>query len=123
MDDELNSRQRRALEGLLDGLNIQGAAAGAGVNRKTLSRWLSEPSFWQAYRTASDAGLQTAARRLAAQMDGAVDVLVAVRDDEDAPPGVRLRAAQLVIESGLRLLDAVDISERLAALEERLNHV
>lgn len=121
MNDELNSRQRRALEGLLDGLNIQGAAGRAGINRKTLSRWLSEPSFWQAYRTASDAGLQTAARRLAAQMDGAVDVLVAVRDDAGAPPGVRLRAAQLVIESGLRLLDAVDISERLAALEERLN--
>ena len=121
MDEVLNSRQRRAPEGVLDGMNIQGAAARAGINRKTLSRWLSEPSFWQAYRTASDAGLQTAARRLAAQMDGAVDVLVAVRDDEDAPPGVRLRAAQLVIESGLRLLDAVDISERLAALEDRLN--
>ncbi len=123
MDDGLNSRQRRALEGLLDGLNIQDAAARAGVNRKTLSRWLAEPSFWRAYRTASDAGLQTAARRLAAQMDGAVDVLVAVRDDAGAPPGVRLRAAQLVIESGLRLLEAVDISERLAALEARLDHV
>ena len=53
----------------------------------------------------------------------AVDMLASVMEDDEAPPGVRLRAAQQVIEGSLKLLDVTDIQERLAALEERLEHV
>lgn len=119
----LTAKQVKALEALLDGDNVQTAAARAGVNRKTLGRWLTEPLFWELYQVNSRRALELAARRLTGKLDGAVELLGAVMDDSDAPPGVRLRAAQLALDNALRLLEAVDIQERLAALEARLEHV
>lgn len=124
MDGEqrLTAKQAKGLEALLDGANIQDAAAAAGVNRKTLARWLQEPAYWKLYQVNSRRGLELAARRLTGKLDTAVDMLASVMEDDEAPAGVRLRAAQQVIEGSLKLLDVTDIQERLAALEERLEH-
>ena len=118
----LTAKQVKGLEALLDGANVQDAASAAGVNRKTLGRWLTEPLFWKLYQVNSRRGLELAARRLTGNLDGAVELITSVMEDEDAPPAVRLRAASQVIDSSLRLLEATDIQERLAALEERLQH-
>ena len=121
---QLTGKKAKALEALLEGLNIQDAAAVAGVNRKTLGRWLSyDLEFWKAYQVHSNGALQLAARRLTNKLDGAVELLGEVMDDTNAPAGVRLRAAQLVVDGSLRLLEASDFAERLAALEARLEHV
>ena len=120
----VTGKQAKALAALLDGLNLQDAAAAAGVNRKTLRRWLDDDAeFWRAYHRSSGASLQLAARRLTGKLDGAVALLGEVMDDASAPAGVRLRAAQLVLDGALRLLEAADIETRLAALEEQLNRV
>lgn len=116
-------KQIKALEALLDGANIQDAASAAGVNRKTLARWLQEPAFWKLYQVNSAKSLELAARRLTGKLDMAVDMLTSVMEDEDAPAGVRLRAAQQVIDGSLKLLEVTDIQTRLTALEERLEHV
>ena len=119
---KLTGKKARALEGLLDGLNIQDAAALAGVNRKTLARWLQEPDFWKAYRNAGDMLFETAARKLASATDGSVDFLVEVREDSDIPTSVRVRAADLVLQHAGKYKDAVDFATRLAALEARLEN-
>lgn len=119
----LTAKQVKAMEALLDGANVQGAADAAGVNRKTITRWLQDKVFWKLYQVNSRASLELAARRLAGNLDGAVELLTSVMDDEDAPAGVRLRAAQQVIDGSLKLLEVADIQERLTALEERLEHV
>ncbi len=119
----LTAKQVKALEALLDGANVQDAASAAGVNRKTVARWLQEPAYWKLYQVNSRRGLELAARRLTGKLDMAVDMVASVMEDDEAPAGVRLRAAQQVIEGSLKLLDATDIQERLAALEERLEHV
>ncbi len=116
-------KQIKALEALLEGANIQDAATAAGVNRKTLGRWLQEPAFWKLYQVNSVRSLELAARRLTGKLDMAVDMLTSVMEDEDAPAGVRLRAAQQVIDGSLKLLEVADIQERLTALEARLEHV
>ena len=125
MDEpKLTGKQAKALAALLDGANLQDAASAAGVNRKTLGRWLSyDPAFWRAYQTHSSASLQLAARRLTSKLDSAVELLTRIMEDDAAPAGVRLRAAQLVVDGSLRLLEAADFAERLAALEARLEHV
>lgn len=119
----LSAKQVKALEALLDGANIQTAAERAGVNRKTIGRWLQDALFWKLYQVNSQRVLELAARRLTGNLDGAVELLTSVMDDEDAPPGVRLRAAQQVIDGSLKLLEVTDIQARLTALEERLEHV
>ena len=124
MDEpKLTAKQVKGLEALLDGASVQTAAERAGVNRKTLGRWLTEPLFWKTYQLNSRHALELAARRITGKLDMAVDMLASVMEDDEAPPGVRLRAAQQVIEGSLKLLDVTDIQERLAALEERLEHV
>ena len=124
MDEpKLTAKQVKGLEALLDGASVQTAAERAGVNRKTLGRWLTETLFWKTYQLNSRHALELAARRLTGKLDMAVDMLASVMEDDEAPPGVRLRAAQQVIEGSLKLLDVTDIQERLAALEERLEHV
>ncbi len=122
-DKRLTAKQVKALEALLDGQNVQTAAALAGVNRKTVARWLQDATFWTTYQVNSRASLELAARRLTGKLDAAVELLGAVMDDATAPAGVRLRAAQLALDGSLRLLEVADIQERITALEERLNHV
>ena len=119
----LTGKQTKALEALLDGANIQDAASAAGVNRKTVARWLQEPAYWKLYQVNHRRGLELAARRLTGKLDMAVDMVSSVMEDDEAPPSVRLRAAQQVIEGSLKLLEVSDFAERLAALEERLQHV
>ena len=121
MEPKLTGKKARALDALLDGANVQNAAALAGVNRKTLARWLSEPDFWKAYQLHSNDALQLAAHRMTSRLDKAVELLGEVMDDDEAPAGVRLRAAQLVVDGALRLLDSADFAQRLAALEDRLS--
>ena len=122
-DKRLSGKQQRALDALLDGANVQTAATLAGVNRKTLARWLAhDVTFWNAYQANSRASLQLAARRLTNRLDSAVDLLGEVMLDEEAPAGVRLRAAQLTLDGALRLLETADIVERLDKLEARLGH-
>ena len=122
-DKRLSGKQQRALDALLDGANVQTAATLAGINRKTLARWLAhDTTFWNAYQTHSRASLQLAARRLTNRLDSAVDLLGEVMLDEEAPAGVRLRAAQLTLDGALRLLETADIVERLDKLEARLEH-
>ena len=122
-DKRLSGKQQRALDALLDGANVQTAATLAGVNRKTLARWLAhDVTFWNAYQANSRASLQLAARRLTNRLDSAVDLLGEVMLDEEAPAGVRLRAAQLTLDGALRLLETADIVERLDKLEARLEH-
>ena len=117
------AKQLKALEALLEGANVQDAASAAGVNRKTVGRWLNDPAFWTLYQVNSRRVLELAARRLTGKLDAAVELLGEVMDDTNAPAGVRLRAAAQVIDGSLRLLEVTDIQERLDALEKRLEHV
>ena len=71
----LTAKQVKGLEALLDGANVQDAASAAGVNRKTLGRWLTEPLFWKLYQVNSRRGLELAARRLTGNLDGAVELI------------------------------------------------
>ncbi len=117
------AKQLKALEALLEGANIQDAASAAGVNRKTVGRWLNDPAFWTLYQVNSRRVLELAARRLTGKLDAAVGLLASVIDDDEAPASVRLRAASQVIDGSLKLLELTDVQERIAALENRLGHV
>jgi len=120
---KLTAKQVRAMEALLEGANIQDAAERAGVNRKTVTRWLQDAMFWTVYQANSRTSLELAARRMTGKLDMAVDMVASVMEDDEAPAGVRLRAAQQVIDGSLKLLEVTDIQERIAALEARLEHV
>ena len=116
---QLKGRQKTALTSLLQGATVPQAATAAGVDRVTVWRWLQSPDFAAEYARSSDLVLTTAARRLSSVSDLAVSVLVDVATDAGMPPGVRLRAADLLLSHGARLAEIAVIMQRLEALEAR----
>jgi hypothetical protein len=116
-DDRLTTKQRRALAVLLEGQTMGAAATAAGVSPKTLYRWRHEPAFVAELRAGESELIAGALRSLTALARPAVTVAGRVLADEGAPAGVRLRAAQTVIDALLRLKEAADLEARIAALE------
>ena len=60
------------------------------------------------------------ARRLASEMETAMDVLHEVMVSRDAPDAPRVSAARAVLDSGLRLAELVALAQRVEALEKRM---
>lgn len=117
----LSAKQQRAIEALLSGATKGDAAATAGVNPRTLNRWLNEDVlFWDTLQGESHKTVIDATRRLTAAMDTAVTVMTAVMQDGDAPAAVRLRAAQVMIETAVKLIETTDILKRLDELEMKV---
>lgn len=118
--DMLTPREARAIEALLAGAGLDGAAAAAGVGLRTFRRWRARETFRRALSAASAAAIEDAATALAGANSVAVQVLRDVASDVEAPEAVRVAAARAILEATLRMREAVEIEHRLAALEERM---
>lgn len=120
LQKRLTPKQTKALDALLDGKSQQAAADAAGVNRKTIMRWVSEPLFWDTLNSHSQKAVHIATRRLSSTLDMSVDIMREVMEDTSAPAGVRLRAARYAADCALRLLEVSDILLRLEELEAKV---
>ena len=117
----LSAKQSKALEALLSGMTKGDAATSAGVTPRTLNRWLHEDIlFWDTLQQESQRSVFDATRRLTATLNTAVTVMASVMEDASAPAAVRLRAAQVVTETAVKLIETSDILRRLEELETRL---
>lgn len=113
----LTTNQKKAIRALLASPTIRSAAQACGLNEKTVARYLKQPAFRAALNAAEGDLLDSATRRLIAALAANIDTMEAVRDDTDAPSGVRLRAAQVATEQAGRLRELRNVEDRLAALE------
>lgn len=116
----LSSRQRKVVEALLSGADKDSAAIAAGVTRRTVDRYLQEPAVHAALEAATGAALGDVARRMIGAMATALDTMLALTEDKDAPATVRLRAAIAIVEHGPRLFEAHELVKRIEALEARV---
>ena len=109
--------RERAIVALLSEKTVTDAAAKAGVNEKTLRRWLSEDEAFQAeYAAARQAAFDAGIHRVQALTARAVDTLAELLDDTDHP-NVRLGAARTVTEIAIHQHDAATILMRLDELD------
>ena len=115
----LSAKQTAAIAALLDPAysSVTAAAAAANVPLRTMHRWFGDEAFVTALRQAEGAALDAATMRLVSVVTPAVHVFVNIMADKSNPPGVRLRAAQMVIDSTVRLRELRNVEMRLAALE------
>lgn len=118
----LTPKQAAALAALLAGRTATEAARAAGCSLRTLARWKAEPFFVAELRAGEAELIGAALRGLSVLARPAADTLGRVLADDGAPVGVKLRAAQIVLDSLLRLREAVDLEARVAALEEGQGH-
>lgn len=97
------------------GLPVAEAARRAGISRRTASRRLADPAVKASIARARGAMLDSALGRLTAQSARAADRLGALMNASDE--AVALRAARSILELTLKLRDALELVERIEALE------
>ena len=112
----LSGRQLAVIARLMAGDGIADAATACGVNRRTVTRWLTEEPFTRALEAAQTAAIADSVRHLAGALsEASAAVIRLARESEDE--AIRLRAALAVVSMYRELRDAGDIEARLAALE------
>jgi hypothetical protein len=95
------------------------AALKAECSEQTVYRRLRDPAFVKAVSDLRSTMISQAAGQLAAKMGEAVLTLYALLTAESE--NVRLGAARSILELAGKFREQVELTERLAALEERLN--
>ena len=116
----MTGKQKKTLAALLASPTRAAAAETAGVSTSTVRRWLqTDTEFRSAYRDALDTLMQDAGTTAKRHMAQALEVLGEIMQDPDAGAQARIGASRTVLEFGLRLHEAVDVLDRLAALERR----
>lgn len=122
---ELTPKQSRAITVLLTAKDVQSAAQQAGVGERTLHRWLSEDqTFREALIEAENRVIDVTIYRLAGMTGLALDNLEEVLDCKFAPiapAGVRVRAATVILDQLVRLIQLQNLEGRIAAMESVLN--
>jgi hypothetical protein len=98
---------------------LQEAATAAGVDERTITRWLAEDAPFKA-RVAElrQAMVSRACGELADTMSAAVKKLRELVDSKNE--NVAFRAANAVIEQTLKVTELVDLQRRVEELESRL---
>ncbi len=116
----LKPRRARAVVALLREPTLAKAARYAGVNERTLRRWLIDQDF----RAALDAARREIFGEVLTHMQGsaskALDALHGVLDDDAARPSEKVAAARVLLDHAHRAAEVLDVDKRLAALEGTL---
>ena len=116
----LTQNRRRFILALLEARNVRDAAKRAGVGERTAWRYLADPGVKVERAARQDAMLHGVTAGLVADMAEARAVLLEVMRDPGASDATRTRAAGIVLDCGLRLLELLSLAERVAELERRL---
>lgn len=113
----LSTKQNKAIMELVGGKNHRQAADVVGVTERTIHRWMADDTFSTELRRRMVDATSDATRHLNGLLSIAGDVLHEVMVDASSPPSVRVRAAKVVIDSTIRLIETTEILPRLEALE------
>jgi hypothetical protein len=116
--DKLNRKQEQAIAALLSASSIKAAAGVCGMAEVTLWRWLQLPDFQTAYRAARRQIVERAVSELQAACGEAVEALK--RNLHCENPAVEIRAAQIILEQGIKGVELMDLQERVERLESLL---
>ena len=116
----LSQRQVKALECLLTHPSKQAAAKAAHISPRTLSGYLQNPEFQQAYRTAITELIGDATRQSQVALSPALSTLQSIMEDELEPTSSRIQAAKYLLDFGLRISEYHDVLLELRELERGL---
>lgn len=114
---KFGQKMEEAVTALLTQRNLDEAAKAVGISTNTLLAWMKQPEFQAAYREAKRAAFSQAIGRLQQGSVAAATALLKTILDPNTPASVRVRAAECVLNHGLRALEVEDIEARVAALE------
>jgi cytosine/adenosine deaminase-related metal-dependent hydrolase len=90
----------------------------AKIGTNILLRWLQLPEFQTEYRKARREVVSQTTARLQQAMGAAGTTVLKLMTDLNVPAAVRLRAAECVLDRGLKSIEIDDIDARLRELEQ-----
>jgi phage terminase small subunit len=116
-EQQLTPKQAAFIAALLSLPTIIAAAKAAGVTDKTARVWMRQPYMQDALRAARKQAFDAVIDSLQDSAGEAKETLRAIMSDTDAPPAVRVRAAQILLELSLQSHKMSDIQEQLAEVK------
>lgn len=105
----LTQKQQKALAALLTNPTREAAARAAGIESKTLRRYLADPEFQAEYQRAVSGMIEDAAAQAKQSLNPALSCLREIVENGDETATARIQAARSLLEYGLRLTEIVDI--------------
>lgn len=120
---ELPPKQTAFLAALLVSRTVEQAAGQTGTGLRSAYRYLADPLFQATYAAARREAVAHAMAKLQAASGGAVDVLVAVMDDAEAPASARVSAAKTVLDSAQKSVEMEELVGRVKDLEQALQEI
>jgi cystathionine beta-lyase/cystathionine gamma-synthase len=108
------------VQALAMGASAENAAQKAGVSRRTVCRRLADPAFRTRVAEARAEIVRREAGLLTAAGMAAIKALTTLLESATSE-SVKLGAARTTLEMGCKLRETVEWTDRLAALEGRLN--
>ncbi len=110
-------KREDAIVALLSHRTTEDAARAISVAPKTLLRWMKDPDFDAAYRTAKRSAFGQAIAPPHHLSSAAVSTLGKVMLDAGTPPSTKVRAADSILNHTIKAIENEDIEARLAELE------
>lgn len=92
----------------------------AGIDPRTLRRYLDDAEFQQEYRKAFGGMVEDATRQAQQAIAPALATLREIMEDADETATARIQAARSTLEYALRLTEQVDVLGQLRELEEEM---
>jgi len=117
--NKFGRKKEQAIAALLNHRNPEEAARAVGIAPKTLKRWMRLPEFQAEYLQARREAVLQAVARIQQNCAAAASVLLKLMADASTPASVRVRAADSVLERGVKSLELEDLAVRIARLEEK----
>ena len=112
-----NNQQERIILALLEQPTLERAAAALDMSKATLWRQMQKPEFAAAFREARRDAFSQSLARLQHASNVAVNTLLRVMTDREAPAASRVRAADVVLQANVRGMEVEDIEVRVSELE------
>lgn len=121
MAGNVTAKRAIAITELLNPANrtMGDVAAKCGIAERQLYRWMEKPDFQAELAAARKALLERTLDRLAGSTVHAVDALLSTLDRTN-PAGLRRLAANDILGHYGKLVDLVDLQQRISAMEELL---
>jgi hypothetical protein len=116
----LTSRQVQAACYLVQGYSWKEAAERSGCSFSSIKRWQTQPEFKQYIAEGQRQAFMESCNKLSAGCSLAVDTLMNIMRNSDSD-STRCRAAEITLNTAVKVAEMSALTERIATLEALLN--
>lgn len=117
--EELSPKQVTFLNTYLQTGSVKEARKEAGVSIRQGTRYMNDNVFQRVLNQQKKELLDGVTYQLQQASIQAIETLIEIMNDEEAPASVRVSASRSILENMYKSIEFTDIVERLEALEEK----